>query len=45
MIAEEDFTDARLGNKYLLGFSAQSAALRKRRLKKEEIKEDGGNEK
>lgn len=44
MIAEEDFTDDRLGNKYLLGFSAQSAALRIRRVKKEETKEDGGNE-
>lgn len=44
MIAEEDFTDNRLGNKYLLGFSAQSTALRTRRVKKEEAKDNGGNE-
>ena len=36
MISAEDFNDKRLGNKYLLGFSSQSAALVAKRAKKNE---------
>lgn len=39
-ISAEDFNDKRLGNKYLLGFSSQSAALVAKREKKNETNEN-----